>query len=120
MICPEFRPQYWAGAEGFDSIVFNPHKWLGTQFDCSLQFLRDPSQQLNRLKIEPEYLKTSGEAVTNYSEWTIPLGRRFRALKLWSCCGPRGWRGCEAGSATTSPGRGNFARFCETRAPSRS
>lgn len=83
MICPEFRDLHWAGAESFDSIVFNPHKWLGAQFDCSIQFLRDPSQQLNTLKIEPEYLKTSGDAVTNYSEWTIPLGRRFRALKLW-------------------------------------
>lgn len=83
MICPEYRAAYWRGVDGFDSIVFNPHKWLGAQFDCSVQFLRDASPQLNTLKIEPEYLKTSGEAVTNYSEWTIPLGRRFRALKLW-------------------------------------
>ncbi len=83
MLCPEYRAQFWEGVEGYDSIVFNPHKWLGTQFDCSVQFLRDPTQQLNTLKIEPEYLKTTGDAVTNYSEWTIPLGRRFRALKLW-------------------------------------
>ncbi len=83
MICPEYRAAFWPGVEHFDSIVFNPHKWLGAQFDCSVQFLRDPTQQLNTLKIEPEYLKTSGAAVTNYSEWTIPLGRRFRALKLW-------------------------------------
>ncbi|MDP5217071.1 pyridoxal-dependent decarboxylase [Ruegeria sp. 2205SS24-7] len=83
MICPEFREDFWADVDGFDSIVFNPHKWLGAQFDCSVQFLRDPQAQLNTLKIEPEYLKTSGEAVTNYSEWTIPLGRRFRALKIW-------------------------------------
>lgn len=83
MICPEYRETFWQGVGGFDSIVFNPHKWLGAQFDCSVQFLADPTQQLNTLKIEPEYLKTSGEAVTNYSEWTIPLGRRFRALKLW-------------------------------------
>ena len=83
MICPEFRAAFWAGVDGCDSIVFNPHKWLGAQFDCSVQFLRDATPQLNTLKIEPEYLKTSGEAVTNYSEWTIPLGRRFRALKLW-------------------------------------
>ena len=83
MICPEYRDQFWKGVEGFDSIVFNPHKWLGAQFDCSVQFLRDPQMQLNTLKIEPEYLKTSGEAMVNYSEWTIPLGRRFRALKLW-------------------------------------
>lgn len=83
MICPEFRQDFWDGVEGYDSVVFNPHKWLGAQFDCSVQFLRDPQPQLNTLKIEPEYLKTSGTAVTNYSEWTIPLGRRFRALKLW-------------------------------------
>ena len=83
MICPEFRAAFWGGVDGFDSIVFNPHKWLGAQFDCSVQFLRDPEPQLNTLKIEPEYLKTSGDAVTNYSEWTIPLGRRFRALKIW-------------------------------------
>ncbi|MEO0485696.1 MAG: pyridoxal-dependent decarboxylase [Pseudomonadota bacterium] len=82
MICPELRDPIWHGADGYDSIVFNPHKWLGAQFDCSIQFLRDATPQLNTLKIEPEYLKTSQE-VTNYSEWTIPLGRRFRALKLW-------------------------------------
>ncbi len=83
MICPEFRDRFWRGVDGFDSIVFNPHKWLGAQFDCSVQFLRDPTSQLKTLKIEPEFLKTSGDKVTNYSEWTIPLGRRFRALKLW-------------------------------------
>jgi aromatic-L-amino-acid decarboxylase len=83
MICQEFRDDFWAGVEGYDSIVINPHKWLGAQFDCSVQFLRDATPQLNTLKIEPEYLKTTGAAVTNYSEWTIPLGRRFRALKLW-------------------------------------
>ena len=83
MICPELRADFWADVDGFDSIVFNPHKWLGAQFDCSIQFLRDAQPQLNTLKIEPEYLKTTGEVVTNYSEWTIPLGRRFRALKIW-------------------------------------
>ncbi|MGR3467119.1 MAG: pyridoxal phosphate-dependent decarboxylase family protein [Shimia sp.] len=83
MICPDLRPGIWEGAERFDSIVFNPHKWLGAQFDCAVQLLRDPSQQRDTLKIEPEYLRTSGAPVTNFSEWTIPLGRRFRALKLW-------------------------------------
>ncbi len=83
MICPEFRADFWNGVEGFDSIVFNPHKWMGAQFDCSVQFLRDPAPQQNTLKIEPEFLRTSGSPVTNYSEWTIPLGRRFRALKIW-------------------------------------
>ena len=83
MICPEFRDEFWNGAEAFDSIVFNPHKWLGAQFDCSVQFLKDPQTQLNALKIEPEYLKTSEAGTTDFSEWTIPLGRRFRALKIW-------------------------------------
>ena len=83
MICPEFRAQFWQGAGRMDSIVFNPHKWLGAQFDCAIQFLADPKDQINTLKIEPEYLKTSGDEVVNFSEWTIPLGRRFRALKLW-------------------------------------
>lgn len=83
MICPEFHEEFWDDVDGFDSIVFNPHKWLGAQFDCSIQFLRDATPQLNTLKIEHEYLKTTGDVVTNYSEWTIPLGRRFRALKIW-------------------------------------
>jgi aromatic-L-amino-acid decarboxylase len=83
MICPEFRRALWQGADRYDSIVFNPHKWMGAQFDCAIQFLRDATPQLDTLKIEPEYLKTTGAEVTNYSEWTIPLGRRFRALKIW-------------------------------------
>ncbi|WP_209507543.1 MULTISPECIES: pyridoxal-dependent decarboxylase [unclassified Ruegeria] len=83
MICPEFREALWPGVDRYDSIVFNPHKWMGAQFDCAIQFLRDAAPQLNTLKIEPEYLKTTGAEVTNYSEWTIPLGRRFRALKIW-------------------------------------
>ncbi|MCH2164413.1 MAG: pyridoxal-dependent decarboxylase [Marinovum sp.] len=83
MICPEYAAEMWPGVEQCDSVVFNPHKWMGAQFDCSVQFLKDPTAQLNTLKIEPEYLKTHGQEVTNYSEWTIPLGRRFRALKLW-------------------------------------
>lgn len=83
MICPEFRQQLWSGIDRFDSVVFNPHKWLGAHFDCSVQFLKDPTSQINALKIEPEYLKTTLDGITNFSEWTIPLGRRFRALKLW-------------------------------------
>ncbi len=83
MICPEFRP-IWQGVDGADSIVFNPHKWLGAQFDCSVQFLADPAPQLRTLGLRPDYLETQGlDEVTNYNEWTIPLGRRFRALKLW-------------------------------------
>jgi aromatic-L-amino-acid decarboxylase len=83
MICPEFR-DLWAGVELADSIVFNPHKWLGAQFDCSAHFLRDPSSLVQTLAIQPEYLKTHGhDNLINYSEWSVPLGRRFRALKLW-------------------------------------
>ncbi len=83
MICPEFR-HYWEGVEEADSIVFNPHKWLGAQFDCSAHFVRDPEDLVKTLAISPEYLKTHGaEGIINYSEWSIPLGRRFRALKLW-------------------------------------
>jgi aromatic-L-amino-acid decarboxylase len=83
MICPEFR-SLWDGADDFDSIVFNPHKWLGAQFDCAAHFLRDPDVLRQTLAIRPEYLKTHDQLnVTDYSEWSIPLGRRFRALKLW-------------------------------------
>ncbi len=96
MICPEIRADLWAGVEGYHSIVFNPHKWLGAQFDCSIQFLADADAQRNTLKIEPEYLRTSGSAVTNYSELTIPLGRRFRALKLWFLIRSYGLEGLRA------------------------
>lgn len=83
MICPEFR-HLWAGVEGADSIVFNPHKWLGAQFDCAVQFLADPTPQVKTLGLRPTYLQTAGrEEVVNFNEWTVPLGRRFRALKLW-------------------------------------
>ncbi|SDL90539.1 pyridoxal phosphate-dependent decarboxylase family protein [Maricaulis salignorans] len=88
MICPELR-EIWAGIEAADSIVFNPHKWLGAQFDCSIQFLADPGPQVRTLGLRPDYLETPGlddggaEGLVNYSEWTVPLGRRFRALKLW-------------------------------------
>ena len=83
MICPEFR-HFWAGVEAADSVVLNPHKWLGAQFDCSAHYLRDPESLLKTLAIRPDYLKTSGkDGIIDYSEWSIPLGRRFRALKLW-------------------------------------
>jgi aromatic-L-amino-acid decarboxylase len=83
MICPEFR-HYWAGVEEADSVVFNPHKWLGAQFDCSAYFVREPDELVRTLAIQPEYLRTHGrDGIINYSEWSVPLGRRFRALKLW-------------------------------------
>ncbi|MGV6813172.1 MAG: pyridoxal phosphate-dependent decarboxylase family protein [Brevirhabdus sp.] len=83
MICPEYRP-LWAGVDAADSIVFNPHKWLGVQFDCSVQFLSDPAPQVRSLGLRPDYLETLGQSeITNFNEWTVPLGRRFRALKIW-------------------------------------
>jgi aromatic-L-amino-acid decarboxylase len=83
MICPEYRA-LWAGVEEADSVVMNPHKWLGAQFDCAAHFVRDPEQLVRTLGIHPEYLRTHGRGgFVNYSEWSVPLGRRFRALKLW-------------------------------------
>ena len=85
MICPEFR-HLWAGIEGADSIVFNPHKWLGAQFDCAVQFVADPAAQIRTLGLKPAYLATPDTGTTpppDFNEWTVPLGRRFRALKLW-------------------------------------
>jgi aromatic-L-amino-acid/L-tryptophan decarboxylase len=83
MIAPEFRA-LWRGVEQADSIVFNPHKWLGAQFDASVQFLRDPGPQIATMGLRPAYLKTqNADEVVNYNEWTLPLGRRFRALKIW-------------------------------------
>ena len=83
MICPEFR-DLWAGVEGADSIVFNPHKWLGAQFDCSVQFIAEPRHQIRTLGLRPTYLETPGQdEIVNFNEWTVPLGRSFRALKLW-------------------------------------
>ena len=83
MICPEFR-DIWDGCAHADSIVVNPHKWLGAQLDCSLQFLRDPDEQAATLGLRPDYLRSDDKgSMRNYSEMTIALGRRFRALKLW-------------------------------------
>ena len=96
MICPEFR-DLWAGIEGADSIVFNPHKWLGAQFDCAVQFLADPTPQIRTLGLRPTYLETAGrEEVVNFNEWTVPLGRRFRALKLWFTLRAYGLQGLRA------------------------
>lgn len=84
-ICPEHRAMI-AGVAGADSICFNPHKWLLTNFDCDLFWVRDRAALTAALSITPEYLRnTASEAggVIDYRDWQIPLGRRFRALKLW-------------------------------------
>lgn len=96
MICPEFRT-LWAGAEAADSLVMNPHKWLGAQFDCAVQFLADPAAQIRTLGLRPDYLQTPGQdEITNFNEWTVPLGRRFRALKLWFLMRAYGLEGLRA------------------------
>lgn len=83
MICPELR-HYWEGIEAADSVIFDPHKWLGAQFDCCAHFLKNPEEHVRTLAYQPEYLKSHGrDGVINYSEWSVPLGRRFRALKIW-------------------------------------
>ena len=84
-VCPELRDQQ-AGLEHADSYVFDPHKWLFTSFDCSCFFVADRAPLVDALSILPEYLRNaateSGEVV-DYRDWQVPLGRRFRALKLW-------------------------------------
>jgi aromatic-L-amino-acid/L-tryptophan decarboxylase len=83
MILPEIRP-FWDGIEAADSIVINAHKWLGAVFDCSLYFVRDPQHLIRVMSTNPSYLRSAVDGeVINYRDWGIPLGRRFRALKLW-------------------------------------
>ena len=83
MILPECR-ELWDGVEGADSLVVNPHKWLGVSFDCTTYFVRDPQFLVRVMSTNPSFLQTSVDGqVTNYRDWGIPLGRRMRALKLW-------------------------------------
>lgn len=83
LLLPEWR-HLADGLELADSFVFNPHKWLLTNFDCSAHYVRDPDALQRTLSLVPEYLRTHGaDGVTDYSNWSVPLGRRFRALKLW-------------------------------------
>ena len=83
MICPEYR-WMWEGVERADSVVFNPHKWMGTGFDLSAYYVRDPEHLVRVMSTDPSYLRTAQDGrVRNLRDWGIPLGRRFRALKLW-------------------------------------
>lgn len=84
-LCPEFRYIH-DGLELADSYCFNPHKWMFTNFDCDCFFVAKRAELIKTLSILPEYLKnkaTESGAVFDYRDWQIPLGRRFRALKLW-------------------------------------
>ncbi|EFO80977.1 aromatic-L-amino-acid decarboxylase [Oscillochloris trichoides DG-6] len=96
MILPECR-WMWQGVEGADSIVLNPHKWLGAVFDCSLFYVRDSDHLVRVMSTNPSYLRTAADGqVTNYRDWGLPLGRRFRALKLWFLIRLEGVAGLQA------------------------
>jgi aromatic-L-amino-acid/L-tryptophan decarboxylase len=83
MVLPECR-WMWEGVERADSLVFNPHKWMGIGFDFSAFYVRDPQHLVRVMSTNPSYLRTAHDGVvTNYRDWGIPLGRRFRALKAW-------------------------------------
>ena len=83
MLLPECR-HLWEGVESADSISWNPHKWMGTILDCSLLYVRDPQHLIRVMSTNPSYLRsTVDNEVKQYRDWGIPLGRRFRALKLW-------------------------------------
>jgi aromatic-L-amino-acid/L-tryptophan decarboxylase len=82
-ICPEYR-HLMKGIETADSFNFNPHKWLLVNFDCSAMWLKDPNWVVNAFNVDPLYLKHDQQgSAPDYRHWQIPLGRRFRALKLW-------------------------------------
>ncbi|HEX9190084.1 MAG TPA: pyridoxal-dependent decarboxylase [Vicinamibacteria bacterium] len=96
MILPECRA-LWDGIEEADSLVFNPHKWLGAAFDCSLYYVRDPQHLVRVMSTNPSYLRSAvDEKVKNLRDWGIPLGRRFRALKLWCLIREQGVSGLQA------------------------
>jgi aromatic-L-amino-acid decarboxylase len=83
LILPELQ-HLSAGLATADSIVLNPHKWLMTNFDCSAFFMREPAQLARALSLTPTYLETRpASSIPEYRDWSIALGRRFRALKLW-------------------------------------
>lgn len=95
MICPENRP-LWNGVETADSLVLNPHKWLGAGFDLSAYYVRDPDHLIRTMGTDPSYLRTSRDgSVRNLRDWGIPLGRRFRALKLWFVIRDQGVEGLQ-------------------------
>ena len=96
MILPECR-WMWAGIEGADSIVVNAHKWLGAPFDCSVYFVRDPQHLIRVMSTNPSFLQSAVDGtVKNLRDWGIPLGRRFRALKLWFMIREQGIEGLQA------------------------
>src|SRR6185437_4995115 len=95
MILPECR-WMWNGVERADSLIVNPHKWLGVAFDCTLYYVRDPEHLVRVMSTNPSYLRTAVDAqVRTHRDWGIPLGRRFRALKLWFLVREQGIEGLQ-------------------------
>jgi len=95
-IVPELR-HLFLGVDQADSFVFNPHKWMLVNFDCSAYFVRDREALLRTFQVTPEYLRTTQDAeVVNFRDWGIQLGRRFRALKLWFVVRSYGVAGLQA------------------------
>jgi aromatic-L-amino-acid decarboxylase len=96
MILPECRDR-WRGIEAADSVVINPHKWLGAAFDCSVYYVRDADHLVRVMSTSPSYLRSAAdEVVKNLRDWGLPLGRRFRALKLWFLIREQGISGLQA------------------------
>ena len=96
MVLPECR-WMWDGIELADSLVVNPHKWLGAAFDCTVYFVKDAEHLVRVMSTNPSYLQSSADGrVKNYRDWGIPLGRRFRALKLWFLIREQGVSGLQA------------------------
>jgi len=96
MILPECR-WMWDGIEGADSVIVNVHKWLGVAFDCTLYYVRDAEHLERVMSTSPSYLRSAADGeVTNYRDWGLPLGRRFRALKLWCLIREQGVSGLQA------------------------
>ncbi len=96
MLLPECR-WMWQGIENADSLVLNAHKWLGAAFDCSLYYVRDPQHLVRVMSTNPSYLQSAVDSrVKNLRDWGIPLGRRFRALKLWCLIRAEGVEGLQA------------------------
>ena len=96
MILPECR-WMWGGVEAADSLVINAHKWLGAAFDCSLYYVRDAEHLVRVMSTNPSYLQSGvDDRVSNLRDWGIPLGRRFRALKMWLLIRANGVAGLQA------------------------
>ncbi|HEY0697339.1 MAG TPA: pyridoxal-dependent decarboxylase, partial [Micromonospora sp.] len=111
-ICPELRWSH-AGLEYADSYCFDPHKWLLTGFDCDAFWVADRGELVEALTVMPEFLRnaaTESGAVIDYRDWQVPLGRRFRSLKLWFVLR---WYGAEGLRAHIRSGVASAARFAE-------